>query len=219
MSRADAPAPVFDVIIRGGTLYDGSGGLPFTADIGIRGDRIGALGPLGHARAGAALDATGLAVAPGFINMLSHSYHSILQDPRSLSELTQGVTTQIFGEGYSMGPLTPEMRKRMREDLAAPALEVPWTTLAEYLAYVEKRGLSQNVTSYIGATTLRVYAVGLDDRPATPAELDTMRGLVEEEMSAGALGIGSSLIYPPAFFAPTGGLIGLCRAGGPPGGQ
>ena len=211
MRNSPASTPVFDLLVRGGAVYDGSGGPPYVADIAINGDRIAATGCFQDARAGAVIDAAGMAVAPGFINMLSHAYHSILYDPRSLSELTQGVTTQVFGEGYSMGPLTPEMRRRMQEEQANLPIEVTWTTLAEYLAHVERRGASQNIASFIGATTLRVYAVGYDNRPATPQELDLMRRLVDEEMSAGALGIGSSLIYPPAFFASTEELIDLCK--------
>lgn len=204
-------AEQYDFIIRGGTIYDGSGGEPQRADVAVMGDQIAAIGALDDAQAGVVLDATGMAVAPGFINMLSHSYHSILQDPRSLGELTQGVTTQIFGEGHSMGPLTPRMRTEMQRDQTDQRFDVPWTSLAGYLDHAEKYGISQNVASYIGATTLRVYAIGWDDRPATPKELDLMRSLVEEEMAAGALGIGSSLIYPPAFFASTEELIELCR--------
>ncbi len=213
----------FDLIVRGGTVYDGSGGEPFVSDVAVDGDRIAVIGASADAHAGAqagahaatVIDASGLAVAPGFINMLSHSYFSILQDPRSLGELKQGVTTQIFGEGNSMGPLTDEIRERMRENQNEPKVDVPWQSLAEYLAHAESVGVSQNVASYIGATTLRTYAVGLDDRPATDAELDTMRGLVRDEMSVGALGIGSSLIYPPAFFASTEELIELCKAASP----
>jgi N-acyl-D-amino-acid deacylase len=159
-----------------------------------------------------------MAIAPGFVNMLSHSYISILQDGRSLGELKQGVTLQIFGEGTSMGPYTPEMRERMQkgasEDPDMP-VEIAWRTLAEYLAHAEKHGIAQNIASYIGATTLRQYAVGADDRPPTDAEMDVMRGLVRDEMSAGALGIGSSLIYPPAFFASTEELIALCTTAAP----
>lgn len=211
MTEIASPTPVLDVIVRGGTVYDGSGGPPYVADVGIIGDRIASIGPLDDAEAGTVIDAAGMAVAPGFINMLSHSYHTILHDARSLSELTQGVTTQIFGEGFSMGPLTPRMRERMAASRGELEFDVPWTTLAEYLAHAESRGISQNVASYIGATTLRVYAVGQDDRPATDKELDLMRDLVRQEMSAGALGIGSSLIYPPAFFASTEELIELCK--------
>jgi N-acyl-D-amino-acid deacylase len=209
------PEQVFDVLVRGGTVYDGSGGEPYAADVGVRGDQIASIGALDGARAGTVIDAVGLAVAPGFINMLSHSYHSMLHDGRSLSELTQGVTTQVFGEGNSMGPLTDEQRERMQEQARGAAFEIEWSTLAEYLAYAEGRGISQNVASYIGATTLRAYAVGQDDRPATAAELDVMRGLVRDEMSAGALGIGSALIYPPGFFASTEELIALCKAAAP----
>jgi N-acyl-D-amino-acid deacylase len=211
MTETGSPTPVLNVIVRGGTVYDGSGGPPYVADVGVAGDRIASIGPLAGARAGTIIDAAGMAVAPGFINMLSHSYHTMLHDPRSLSELTQGVTTQVFGEGYSMGPLTPRMKERMIASRGDLEFDVPWTTLADYLARVERRGVSQNVASYIGATTLRVYAVGQDDRPATDKELDLMRELVRQEMAAGALGIGSSLIYPPAFFASTEELIELCK--------
>ncbi|HEY8172814.1 MAG TPA: D-aminoacylase [Dehalococcoidia bacterium] len=203
-------------MVRRGSVYDGSGGDPYIADVAVLGDRIAGIGDFTHARAGVEIDATGMAVAPGFINMLSHSYISILQDPRSLGELKQGVTLQIFGEGNSMGPLTPDMRDRMQKGMDADMpVEVNWLSLAEYLAEAEKRGVTQNIASYIGATTLRIYAVGQDDRRATDAEMDVMRGLVRDEMSAGALGIGSSLIYPPAFFAPTEELIELCRAAAP----
>ena len=205
----------YELIVRGGTVYDGGGGEPFVADVAVRGDRIATIAPDLDASAGMTIDAAGLAVAPGFINMLSHSYHSILQDGRSLGELKQGVTTQIFGEGNSMGPLTPEMRDRMAAAASDRRFDVEWSSLAEYLAYAERHGISQNVASYIGATTLRIHAVGQDDRPATAQELDVMRGLVREEMEAGALGIGSSLIYPPAFFASTDELIELCRASAP----
>ena len=211
MTEPNSPRPTFDVIVRGGTVYDGSGGSPYAADIGLIGDRIESIGSLGDAVASTVVDATGLAVAPGFINMLSHSYYTILHDPRSLSELTQGVTTQVFGEGYSMGPLAPWMKERMVAGRGDLEFDVPWTTLAEYLAHVEQQGASQNVASYVGATTLRLYAVGQDDRPATDKELDLMRDLVRQEMSAGALGIGSALIYPPAFFASTEELIELCK--------
>ena len=211
------PASTFDLIVRDGNIHDGSGGAPYVADIGVTGETISTIGLLGDARAATEIDAAGLAVAPGFINMLSHSYMSMLQDARSLGELKQGVTLQIFGEGHSMGPLTPDMHSRMQKNMHEGDIpvDVPWRSLAEYLAHAEKCGVSQNVASYIGATTLRIYAVGHDDRPATTAELDVMRGLVRDEMSAGALGIGSSLIYPPAFFASTEELIALCQAAAP----
>lgn len=211
------PAQHFDVIIRNGEVYDGSGNPPISGDIAVNGDRIVEIRPLQNATAAIDIDATGHAVAPGFINMLSHSYMSILQDPRSLGELKQGVTLQVFGEGNSMGPLTPDMHDRMQKGMREGdmPIDTPWTTLAEYLQHTEQSGVSQNVASYIGATTLRQFVIGNDDRPATAAEMDTMRGLVRDEMSAGALGIGSSLIYPPAFFASTEELIELCRASAP----
>lgn len=205
----------FDFLLTGGTLYDGSGGEPFVADIGIVGDRIALIGAGADAVAGQSIDAAGLAIAPGFINMLSHSYYTLLQDPRSLSELIQGVTTQIFGEGNSMGPLTPVMRAANTADQAEIPFTVPWLTLAGYLNHAQTQGIAQNVASYIGATTLRAHVIGWEDRPATAAELDRMRGLVRQEMEAGALGIGSSLIYPPAFFASTAELIELCQAAAP----
>lgn len=209
------PTRLFDLLIRGGTVYDGSGGEPYAADIGVRGDKIALIGAADGAQAGETIDASGLVVAPGFINMLSHSYHSMLHERRSLSELTQGVTTQIFGEGHSMGPLTAEMRQRMQDATSDRTFDIAWSSLAEYLAYAESLGISQNVASYVGATTLRICAVGQDNRPATDAELDVMRGLVRDEMSAGALGIGTSLIYPPAFFASTEELIELCKTAAP----
>jgi N-acyl-D-amino-acid deacylase len=209
----------FDLILRGGMVYDGSGGEPFVADVGVRGDTIAQIGGLDGARAGSTVDASGLAVAPGFINMLSHSYLTMLHDGRSLSELKQGVTTQIFGEGGSMGPLNDDLRRRLQEQDPALDYTVEWTSLVEYLAYAEAHGISQNVASYIGATTLRSYVAGHEDRPLTDAEMDTVRGLIRDEMEGGALGIGSSLIYPPAFFASTEELIAMCAAAAPYGGK
>jgi N-acyl-D-amino-acid deacylase len=212
---------VLDVLIAGGDLYDGRGGEPVRADIGIAADRIAAIAPPGSldpAGAAAVIDATSRAVCPGFVNILSHSYFSILADPRSLGELTQGVTTQVFGEGSSMGPLTPQTRA----ELAAASdgdYEVGWDRLSEYLHYVERRGAAQNVASFIGAGTLRAHVVGYTDRPATPAEIEAMQALVAEEMADGALGIGSSLIYPPGSYASTAELTALCTTAGAPGGR
>src|SRR5687768_7874132 len=198
----------FDVIITGGTVYDGSGRPPRRADVGLRGDRIATIGNLSRATATTVEDATGLAVAPGFINMLSHSGSSLIVDPRSLSEIKQGVTTQIFGE-TSMGPLNDQMKQRMRETRGDTKIE--WTTLAEYLNYLEKRGIPQNVASFIGAVTIREHVIGLEDKQPTPAQLEQMRELVRREMEAGALGITTALIYPPAFFARTEELTELCK--------
>jgi N-acyl-D-amino-acid deacylase len=208
--RAGSQPQSFDIIIRGGTVYDGSGRPPVKTDVGIKGDRIAAIGNLSRASATTVVDANGLAVAPGFINMLSHSESSLIVDARSLSELKQGVTTQIFGE-LSMGPLNDEMKRRLREQQGDVKYDIEWTTLAEYLNYLEKRGIPQNVASFIGAATLREYVIGLEDKPPTPAQLDQMRELVRREMESGALGITTALIYPPAFFAKTDELIELCK--------
>jgi N-acyl-D-amino-acid deacylase len=209
----------FDVIVRNGTVYDGTGGAGRRADVGIRGDRIVTVGDLSKATAPLAVDATGLAVAPGFINMLSWSTESLLVDGRSQGEIRQGVTTQIFGEGSSMGPMNEAMKKRAYEQMGDIKYEITWNTLSEYLKELERRGVSQNVASYIGATTIREYVIGLEDKKPTPQQLEEMRALVRREMEAGALGIGSSLIYAPAFYASTEELIELCKAAAPYGGK
>lgn len=201
----------FDVIIRGGTVYDGTGGPGRLVDVGIRGDRIVALGNLARASGATVIDAKGLAVAPGFINMLSWSTESLIVDGRSQGEIRQGVTTQIFGEGWSMGPLNDRLKRQMIAEQGDVKFDIEWTTLAEYLEYLEKRGVSPNVASYVGATTVRMYVLGEADVQPTPAQLEEMRSLVRREMEAGALGIGSSLIYPPAFYARTEELIELCK--------
>src|SRR5437016_5172783 len=209
-SRSKSKFQIFDIIIKGGTVYDGTGRAPVKADVGIKGDRIAAVGNLSRATAPTIVDAKGLAVAPGFINMLSHSETSLIVDGRSLSEIKQVVTTQIFGE-LSMGPLNDQMKRRLRESQGGVKYDIEWTTLAEFLTYLEKRGISQNVASFIGAPTIREYVIGLEDKPPTPAQLDQMRELVRREMEAGALGITTALIYPPAFFAKTDELIELCK--------
>jgi N-acyl-D-amino-acid deacylase len=201
----------FDVIIRGGTVYDGTGTEPRQADVAIRGDRIAAVGDFKSARAKTILDAKGLAVAPGFINMLSWSTESLIQDGRSQSEIRQGVTTEIMGEGESMGPVNDRVREHKIRQQTDIKYDITWNTLAEYLQYLEKRGVSCNVASFIGATTVREYVVGFEDKAPTPEQLDQMRELVRNEMEAGALGIGTSLIYPPAFYAKTNELIELCK--------
>ena len=201
---------MFDVLIAGGEVHDGTGGEPVRADVGVIGDRVAVVGRDLGAEAGAVIDAAGKAVCPGFINILSHSYFSILHDPRSLGELTQGVTTEVFGEGTSMGPLTPQMRAGLG-GWGGLDYEVTWTRLSEYLRHVERRGAAQNVASFIGSGTLRANAVGYRDRPATHAELDQMRALAAEEMADGALGIASALIYPPGSYAGTAELTELCK--------
>ncbi len=200
-----------DVIIRGGTVYDGSGRKPVKADVGIVGDKVVSIGDLSRQKALISIDASGMAVAPGFINMLSWSTESLIVDPRSLGELRQGVTTQIFGEGFSMGPLNERMKKQMKDDQGDLKFDIGWTTLAEYLQYLEKRGVSQNVASYVGATTIRMNVIGEEDKQPTPEQMQQMRELVRREMEAGALGIGTSLIYAPAFYAKTEELIEMCK--------
>jgi N-acyl-D-amino-acid deacylase len=201
----------FDVIIKGGTVYDGTGEKPRVIDVAIRGDRIAGLGTFSADQAKTVIDAKGLAVAPGFINMLSWSTESLIEDGRSQSEIREGVTTEIMGEGYSMGPVNDRMKERMRSQQGDIKYEIKWNTLAEYLRYLEQRGISCNVASFVGATTVREFAIGLEDKPPTPEQLEQMRQLVRQEMEAGALGIGTSLIYPPAFYAKTEELIELCK--------
>jgi N-acyl-D-amino-acid deacylase len=207
-----APAPPdFDVLIRGGTVFDGSGAPGRAADVAIKGDRIAAVGDFKAASATTVIDASGLAVSPGFINMLSWAVDSLIADGRSQGDIRQGVTLEVFGEGSSMGPLTGEMKKRMVEEQGDIKYDITWTTLAEYLRELEKRGVSTNVASFVGATTIREHVIGLEDRKPTPQQLDEMRALVQRAMEEGALGIGSSLIYAPAFYATTEELIELCK--------
>lgn len=201
----------FDVIIKNGTIYDGSGGKPFKGDVGITGDKVVKVGSLSKAKAKQTIDANGLAVAPGFINMLSWSTESLIADPRSMGELKQGITTQIMGEGESMGPWNDRLKKLVADSQGDFKYKIEWATLAEYLQYLEKRGVSQNVASFIGATTIRQNVIGDEDRQPTPEQLEEMRELVRKEMEAGALGIGSSLIYAPAFYAKTEELIEMCK--------
>ena len=204
-------AQAFDVVIRGGLVYDGTGAPARRADVAIRGDRVAGVGDFSGVEATRTIDASGLAVAPGFINMLSWSTESLLVDGRSQGEIRQGVTTQIFGEGSSMGPWTDAMKKRVVEQMGDVKYEITWTTLAEYLRELERRGVSANVASYLGATTVREHVIGLEDKKATPEQMEQMRSIVRTAMQEGALGIGSSLIYAPAFYASTGELIELCK--------
>src|SRR6266850_1304471 len=200
-----------DVLIRNGQIYDGSGKPPFRGDIAIAGDKIAMIGSLPDAHGKTVIDAQGLAVAPGFINILSWANESLIQDGRSQSDIRQGVTLEIFGEGSSMGPLNDAMKKETREQQGDIKYSIEWTTLAEYLDYLVKRGVSCNVASFVGATTVRVHEIGYADRPPTPEELARMKDLVRQAMEEGALGVGSSLIYAPAFYAKTDELIELCK--------
>ena len=214
-----AASATSDVILRGGTIYDGSGGAPYVADVAISGDRITAIGDLSRARATREIDVRGLAVAPGFINMLSWANESLIHDGRGQSDIRQGVTLEVFGEGESMGPLNDRMKQAMREEQGDIKYDVAWTTLGEYMQYMERRGISPNIASFVGATTVRIHEIGYEDRAPTPEELARMQALVRQAMEEGALGVGSSLIYAPAFYAKTDELIALAKASAPYGGM
>ena len=219
LAGACRPAPTYDVVIRGGTLYDGSGAAPVTGDVAIAGDSIVAVGPSLPGKGAREVDATGLAVAPGFINMLSWANEALLHDGRSQGDIRQGVTLEVFGEGWSMGPLTDTMRRISLAEQADIRYDITWTTLGGYLDTLVAKGVSTNVASFVGATTLRIHEVGWDDRAATPDELARMQQLVRDAMEEGALGVGSSLIYAPAFYANTAELVALMQAAAPYGGM
>ncbi len=208
----------YDLIIRGGTIYDGLGGKPYPGDLAIASDRIAALGDLGDATAKQEIDAVGMAVSPGFINMLSWAVSSLIEDGRGMSDIKQGVTLEVFGEGWSWGPLTESMQEELEQRQVDIKYEVTWTTLNEYLEYITNKGISPNVASYVGATTVRIHEIGYEDRKATPEELARMQDLVRDAMRDGALGVGSSLIYAPANFADTEELVALAKAAGEYGG-
>ena len=199
----------FDVLIRGGTIYDGSGGAPIVGDLGIRGDRIAYVGPARPATAAKVVDATGLAVTPGFINMLSWATESLIVDPKAQSDIRQGVTTEVMGEGWSMGPLNAEMKTLAVQRQGDIKYPIEWTTLGDYLGFLEKRGIAPNVASFVGAATVRQHELGERDVDPTPDQLQRMRALVRQAMEEGAMGVGSSLIYPPAIFAETDELVAL----------
>lgn len=202
----------FDTILRGGAVFDGLGNPPVEADVGIAGGRIAAIGRLAGKRAALEIDARGMAVAPGFTNMLSWSTESLIEDGRSQGDIRQGVTLEVMGEGTSMGPLNPEMKARALREQGDIKYPVGWTSLADYLGFLEHKGVSCNVASFIGAGTLRVHEVGYDDVRASWAQIAQMVALVDAEMKAGALGIGSSLIYAPDNFANTDELVMLASA-------
>lgn len=217
---AAADHMTYDLVIRGGTVYDGRGGQPFQADVAIDGDRIVAVHAAGHPMRGRTeIDARGMAVAPGFINMLSWATESLLVDPRGMSDIKQGVTLEVFGEGWSMGPLNDAMKREMVDQQGDLRFDITWTTLGEYLEHLESRGVSPNVASFVGATTVRIHELGYEDRAPTPEEMARMRALVGRAMEEGALGLGTSLIYAPAFYAGTDELIELSRAAAEHGGM
>jgi N-acyl-D-amino-acid deacylase len=206
-----APAPQYDVLIEHGTIYDGSGGAPFAGDVAIKGDRIVYVGPHAAGTAKRTIDATGKAVAPGFVNMLSWATESLLVDGRGQSDLRQGVTLEVMGEGDSMGPYTEKMKQLAEQRQIDIHYKIDWTTLGQYLEKLEKQGISPNVTSFVGATTVRVHELGEENVTPTPAQLARMQALVKQAMEEGAMGVGSSLIYSPATYAKTPELIALMK--------
>lgn len=218
-TKRAAPVKTHDVIIRHGTVYDGSGRTPLIADVAIDGDRIAQIGDLSQQRGRLEIDAAGLAVAPGFINMLSWATTSLIEDGRSQSDIRQGVTLEIFGEGDSMGPLNAAMKRDASDAQGDFHFKIEWTTLGQYLDYLVTRGVSPNVASFVGATTVRVHELGYADRPPTLPELERMKKLVAEAMEEGALGVGSALIYAPAFYAKPDELTALAAAAASYGGS
>lgn len=201
----------YDIIVRNGLIYDGSGGEPYPADLAINGDRIVAIGDLGDKHGKTEIDAEGLAVAPGFINVLSWSNLSLMQDGRSMSDIYQGVTLEVMGEGHSMGPWNDEMKAERLSEQGDIKYDITWTTLGEYLQHLEDRGISTNVASFVGASTVRLHTMGYEDRPATTDELEQMKVLVRQAMQEGAVGMASALVYVPGSFAPTSELVELSR--------
>ena len=200
----------FDVLISNGNIIDGSGKAAYRADIGIMSDSIAVIGDLGKASAETEIDATGLTVAPGFINMLSWSVESPIEDGRSLGDICQGVTLEVLGEGDSWGPWNESMKLEMKASQGDIKYDIEWTTLGEYLEYLEKKGVSTNIASFVGTSTLRIHTVGYEDRPPTAAEMDSMKLLVRQAMEEGAIGVSSALEYIPASFASTDELAELC---------
>jgi len=205
---AQAANAAYDLIIRGGTIYDGSGKAPVVGDVAIKGDRIVAVGKVeGSAKTEVA--AKGMAVAPGFINMLSWATESLIADPKSQSDIRQGVTLEVMGEGWSMGPMNPTMKRLETERQGDVKYPIEWTTLGDYLGWLEKRGVSTNVASFVGAATVRVHELGEGDVDPTPEQLARMRALVRQAMNEGAMGVGSSIIYAPGSYAETDELVAL----------
>jgi N-acyl-D-amino-acid deacylase len=201
----------YDVILRNGNIYDGSGSLSYTGDLAINGDTIAAIGNLKHARAKMEINATNMAIAPGFINMLSWADESLIQDGRSQSDIRQGVTLEVLGEGWSQGPLNEAMKEENRKKQGDIKFEISWNTLGEYLEFLEKKGVATNIASFVGAASVRIYVIGYENRQPSLIELDSMRMLVRQAMKEGAVGISSALIYTPGSFAGTEELIELCK--------
>jgi N-acyl-D-amino-acid deacylase len=206
--KSAAGEPGYDVVIRGGTVYDGTGQAPYKGDVAIKGDRIAYVGPKAPKRGREEVDATGKAVSPGFVNMLAHPEESLLVDGRALSDLRQGVTLEVMGEG-SMGPLSQQMKELGKQRQGDIQYDIDWTTLGEYLAKLEKKGIAPNIAAFVGAGTVRTYVLGEKDVQPTAAQLDEMRKLVRQAMEEGAVGVTTALIYAPNNYAKTPELIAL----------
>jgi len=209
----------YDVVIRNGAIYDGSGNPPFVGDLVIKNDTVALVGKAGDLRGNIEIDATGMAVSPGFINMLSWANETLIQDGRSESDIRKGVTLEVFGEGESMGPLNAEMKKEILDRQSDIKYPVEWTSLSEYLDFMVKRGVSPNIASFVGAATVRVHALGYENRAPTADELERMKALVRESMEGGAMGVGSALIYAPGTYAKTEELVELCKVASSYGGM
>ena len=203
-----AQGPAYDLIIRGGTIYDGSGSAPVVGDVAIKDDRIVAVGKI-EGTAAKEVSAKGMAVAPGFINMLSWATESLIADPKSQSDIRQGVTLEVMGEGWSMGPMNAAMKAQETERQGDIRYPIEWTSLGDYFGWLEKRGISTNIASFVGAATVRVHELGEGDVDPTPEQLGRMRTLVRQAMNDGAMGVGSSLIYAPGSYAETAELVAL----------
>ena len=200
-----------DVLIQNGTVYDGTGAPPYQGTVALKGDKIFYIGPPKFFTAKKIINATDKAVSPGFINMLSWGVETLIEEGKSQSDIRQGVTLEVFGEGMSWGPLNEELKAYMKKNQGDIKYDINWTTLGEYLQFLEDKGVSTNIASFIGATTLRINAVGYEDRKPNESELALMKNLVHQGMKEGAMGIGSSLIYAPAFYSSTEELIALCK--------
>ena len=218
-AAAREAASAYDTIIRGGTIYDGGGGAPYQGDVAIKGDRIAAIAPRVAGRGRREIDARGLAVAPGFINMLSWAAEPLIRDGKAQSDVRQGVTLEVMGEGWSMGPFSPAQKAEAEAEQTTIRYKISWTTLGQFLAFLEKKGVSVNVASMVGASTLRVHELGRNDVDPTPEQLARMRALVRQAMDEGAMGVGSSLIYVPAVYAETDELVALASEAGRCGGM
>ena len=210
ISSCSSPT-TYDILIKNGTIADGSGNPTYVGSVAINADTIAAIGDLKNAKGNLEIDATGLVVAPGFINMLSWATESLIEDGKSQGDIRQGVTLEVFGEGWSMGPLSEKMKQEMPTSQGDIKYDIDWSTLDEYLQSLVKRGISPNVASFIGATTVRINHIGYEDRAPTDEEMESMKAMVRQAMEDGALGVGSSLIYAPAFYSSTEELIELCK--------